>query len=274
MKHIILVPLCLTILSPLLAEEVTTIDGQVLTTTSLRRNGTTLLIKIPGSSAGGSVEMGLPLARIARVNFVEPPELAKAEEAAKSANAARVLELTGPYVSTQGDFKDLPGSWWPEMAKLRLLALAASGKDAETADLARQTGLLKTPEADSLARGGTLYSSLISGDSQAVIVGARALPTVGGTIGSPLAQLALGRVLLAKKDYKGAIRAFLAIKVFYPAAALLQPAALAGAAQCYTGMKDEKRASSTHSEITTDWPLSPQAAASDSKKTPSPTPYP
>ena len=247
------------------AEDITTIDGQTYMNSTIRRSGELLMIKVTMEGGTGSVEMGLPLARIAKVSFAEPPEFAKAILAATKGNAAEVLSLTADYVSHQSDYKDVPGSWWPEMARLRLLALAASGQDVECAELARQIGAIKSPLMESLSRAGTLFSALSSSDLSAVLVGAKSLPRLGGDQSSALAQLVLGKALLQKKDYPGALRAFLTVKVFYPSVSLLQPPALAGAAEAYIGLKDEKRAAVSYGNIIKDWPDSPQAPAAKNK---------
>ena len=241
------------------AQDITTADGQVHRSSSLRRAGSTIMIKVT-TPEGGSIEVGIPAATIVKIAFPEPPELAKAQAAGSAGNAPEVLSLTGDYVTKEAEFKDLPGSWWPEMARLRLLALAGTGKDADAATLAREIGSLKSPDADSLSRGGTLFANLSSGDKEAVVIGAKALPRIGGGPGSALAQLALGRILLVKKDYPGALRAFLTIKVFYPSSTLLQPAALLGAAQAYVGLKDEKRTAMTIKDLTESYPSSPLVA--------------
>ena len=246
------------------AQDLTTTDGQTYLNATLRRNGEMLLVKANVAGGTGSVEMGVPIAKIAKIAFPEPPELAKAIAAAAKASSGEVLTLTGPYVVSQADYRDLPGSWWPEMARLRLLALASASKDSECADLARKIGTLKTPWADSLSRAGALYGPLASSDIQAVIVASKGFTRVGGDQGSALAQIALGRALLSKKDWLGALRAFLAVRVFYPAIALLQPPALSGASDAYIGLKDPKRAAQSLSDLASDWPDSPMAA--DAKK--------
>ncbi len=242
------------------AEDVTTTDGQVFSNTTLRRSGSMIMIKVllPGSTS--MMEMGLPIARIAKIGFAEPPELAKAKEAASKGNAQEVLKLTATSISAQADFKDVPGSWWFPMAQLRLLALASLGKDLETANLAREIGATKAPGSDTLSRGGTLFAALASSDTEAVSVGAKGLPRIGGDLGSALAQLALGRALYLKRDYQGALRAFLTIKIFYPSVALLQPPALMGSATSYVGLEDPKRALQAFTEVVSLWPDSPQAA--------------
>lgn len=247
------------------AQDITTTDGQVYTNPSIRRSGDMIMVKMTMAGGTSAVEMGLPISRIAKVAFAEPPELSKAIEAASKGNAAEVLSLTGDYVAKQGDLKDVPGSWWPEMARLQLLALAASGKDAECADLARQIGALKNPSMESLSRAGALFTPLSSSDLEAVLVGAKALPRLGGDQGSALAQVVLGKALLQKKDFPGALRAFLTIKVFYPSLSLLQPPALAGAAEAYQGLKDEKRAAQSYDDIVKNWPDSPQAPLAKKK---------
>ncbi|NBZ96960.1 MAG: hypothetical protein EBR40_11145 [Proteobacteria bacterium] len=247
------------------AQDITTTDGQTYPNSTIRRSGEMIMIKMTMEGGTSAVEMGLPISLIAKVAFPEPPELAKAIAAAAKGNAAEVLKLTGDFVAKQGDLKDIPGSWWPEMARLRLLSLAASGNDTECADLARQIGALKNPSMESLSRAGALFSPLKSSDLQAVLVGANALPRIGGDQGSALAQLVLGKALLQKKDFTGAIRAFLTIKIFYPSVSLLQSTGLAGAAEAYVGLKDEKRSAQCYDEIIKDWPDSPQAPAAKKK---------
>lgn len=202
--------------------------------------------------------MGLPVSRITKVAFAEPPELSQAQEATAAGNATEVLALTDSYVSSQVDFKDITGSWWPQMAKLRLMALVAVEKNAEAAALARQIGSLNTPDSNTLSRGGTLFASLESGDSGAVVLGAKGLPKASGD-GAALAQVALGRAMLAKMDYVQALRAFLTVKVFYPSMMMLQPEVLFGAAQAYVGLGDTKRALLSLNEIETNFPHSIQA---------------
>lgn len=245
------------------AVEITSTDGKVYSSTSFRRVANGIMIKVV-TADGGMIEVGLPIARITKIAFAEPPELAKARTAADQGNANEVLLLTDSFVSSEADFKDIPGSWWPAMAKLRLLALAATEKDADAAALARQIGSLNMVETDTLWRAGALFASLASGDSEAVVVGAKYLPRLGGGEGSALAQIALGRALLLKKvypgkDFPGAIRAFLTVKVFYPSITILQPEALYGAANAYIGLKDKTRALRTLQDIEKEFPDSMQA---------------
>jgi tetratricopeptide (TPR) repeat protein len=247
------------------AQVITTTDGQTYTNPSIRRSGAMIMIKVTMEGGTSAVEMGLPISRIAKVAFPEPPELAKAIAAASKGNAAEVLSLTGDYVQRNGDLKDVPGSWWPEMARLRLLALAASGKDTDCADLARQIGAVNNPISESLARAGALFAPLSTSDLAAVLVGAKALTKLGGDQGSALAQLALGKALLQKKDFAAALRSFLTIKVFYPSLGLLQAPALAGAAEAYQGLKDEKRAAQSYDDIVKNWPDSPQVPVAKKK---------
>jgi hypothetical protein len=252
-------------LMPLPAQDITTIDGRVFTNSTMRRNGDSIMVKVSMDGGASSVEMGLPVARIAKVAFPEPPELSKALDAASKSDAGEVVSLTGPFVQGQEGFKDLPGSWWPEMARLRLLALAASGKDAECADLARRLGALNNPALDSLVKAGSLFGPLATGDVQAVTVGAAGLSKASGDQGVALSRIALGRALLAKKDYPGALRAFLSVKVFHPSLALLQPPALQGASDAYLGMGDRKRAVQTLTDLSSEWPASPLAVPAKKK---------
>jgi hypothetical protein len=260
-KHTFFHPLILLLsaASLLTAEEITTSDGQVYSTSSMTRSGNSILVKV-ATESGGTLEEGIPIKRIVKVSFAEPPELAQVRTASEDCNTAEVISLSRDYVSKEMDFRDLPGSWWSQIADARLLALASAGKNAEASSLADHIGSLQTPGSASLARGGTLFGSLESGDTAAVILGAKALPAVGGDKGSALAQLALGRALLLKKDYPGALRAFLTIKVFYPSVTLLQPAALLGAASAYIGLKDTTSAKESLQDIFDGYPNSIQVS--------------
>lgn len=257
MKPLLLTALILAIALPLHgAGEVTTVDGQVLVSSSLRRSGSNVMVKVT-TPEGGSIEMGIPIARIVKVSFDEPPELARAMTAADGADANTIISLTSESLTKQADFKDVPGAWWIELAKLRLLALAGTGKDADAASLAREIGSIKGTETESLARSGVLFMNLPSGDNEAIVLGSGSIPKIGGGQSSALAQLALGKALLAKKDYPGALRCFLTIKVFYPSISLLQPAAQLGAAKAYIGLKDEKRALRSLKDLSETYPSSP-----------------
>ena len=261
-RHLLALFMCLTPFLILHAQDITTSDGQVLSSSSMRRSGATIMVKV-NSAGGGQIEMGVPVARITKVAFPEPAELAKATASAEKCNTAEVLSLTDDYVAKNAEYKDLPGSWWPQMASMRLMALASAGKNAEASSLAGLIGASKATGSESLARSGTLFSPLALGDTAAVVVGAKAIPRIGGDQGSALAQLALGRALLLKKDSEGALRAFLTIKIFYPSATLLQPAALLGASSAYLCLKDEKRAVQSLHEV---WELYPSSAQSPEAK--------
>lgn len=239
------------------AEEITLDDGQVLSSDTLRRSGSSIMLKIT-TPQGGVIETGYPVSRIIRIAFAEPPELTKVMEASAAGNAGEVISLTRDYVSSKADFADIPGSWWPRMARMRLMALAASGKDAETAELAGRIASSGVTAETPVAAAGALFGALGSRNPDAVIASAIPLSKDQGESGA-LAHLALGRAFLLKKDYNAALRAFLAVRVFHPSLALLQPPALSGAADAYVGLKDQKRAILSLREIHQDYPDSPLA---------------
>jgi len=238
-------------------------DGTIYNSPLISRSGDLLKVKI-SSDTGGSLEIGIPINTISKVSFPEPSVLTKVVAAADAGKAGDVILLTEDFVAKEGEFKDVPGSWWPDMALYRLLALAGVGKVKEAAELARTMGSIKEPSMELLSRAGTLFGPLSSGDKEAVVVGAKALPRMGGEQGSALAQLALGQALLEKKDYAGALRAFLTIKIFYPSCTLLQPAALYGAGNAYAGLKDKKHAIEALKDLIATYPSFPKTP--DAKK--------
>jgi len=250
-------------ISSLFGYEIVKNDGTVYNSPMISRSGDQLKVKI-SSDTGGSIEVGIPINALSKVSFPEPPVLAKVAAAADAGKAGEVILLSEDFVAKEGEFKDVPGSWWPDMAIYRLLALVGIGKNQEAADLARSMGAIKEPSMELLSRAGTLFGPLASGDKEAVVMGAKALPRMGGEQGSALAQLALGQALLDKKDYAGALRAFLTIKIFYPSSTLLQPAALYGAANAYAGLKDKKHAIEALKDLIATYPSFPKTP--DAKK--------
>jgi hypothetical protein len=239
------------------AEEITLDDGQVLSSDAFRRSGSSIMLRIT-TAQGGVIETGYPVSRIVRIAFAEPPELTRVMEASSAGNAGAVLSMTGDYVASKADFADIPGSWWPRVARIRLMALVASGKDAEAAELAGKIASSGVAADAPLAGAGALFGILSSRNPDAVIAAATPLTKSEGEAGA-LAQIALGRAFLLKKDYQGALRAFLGVRVFHPSLALLQPPALSGAADAYIGLKDEKRAILSLREIHLEYPDSPLA---------------
>jgi tetratricopeptide (TPR) repeat protein len=250
-------------ISSLFGYEIVKNDGTVYNSPMISRSGDQLKVKI-SSDTGGSIEVGIPINALSKVSFPEPPVLAKVAAAADAGKAGEVILLSEDFVAKEGEFKDVPGSWWPDMATYRLLALVGIGKNQEASDLARSMGAIKEPSMELLSRAGTLFGPLASGDKEAVVMGAKALPRMGGEQGSALAQLALGQALLDKKDYAGALRAFLTIKIFYPSSTLLQPAALYGAANAYAGLKDKKHAIEALKDLIATYPSFPKTP--DAKK--------
>lgn len=254
-----LLPLILALAaSPLHAEEITLDDGQILSSDSFRRSGSSIMIRIT-TPQGGVIETGYPVSRIVRIAFAEPSGFGRIMEAAVAANAGEVISLTADDVAAKADYADIPGSWWSRMARLRLIALAASGKDAEAGELAGRIASSGVAADAAIAGAGALFGNLASRNPDAVISASRPLCKDQGEAGA-LAQFALGKALLLKKDDKGALRAFLAVRVFHPSLALLQPPALSGAADAYLGLKDEKRALLSLCEIPQEYPSSPLAA--------------
>lgn len=115
-------------------------DGKKVIAKALRRSGDTIMATSPAVEGGAPLqgEVGYPLGQIEKIEFPEPAVLKQASGLLASGKAADALAQSEAAFTYFAGFRDAPGSFWPDLALVRLNALAALNRDAEVEPLARQ----------------------------------------------------------------------------------------------------------------------------------------
>ena len=263
MKRLFLLTLALLCL-PLLPAEAQTLvkkDGTTLTYSNPLRQGDTVAVTV--TISGATAQISLPVSDLAQLNFPKPPILDAAPTAIAKGDAAKALADLEPVVKEQGDFRDIPGNWWPQVALEKATALAALKRPEETkallADLAANT-----KDAAILQGAKSLGLSLSAEESpKAALDAYEALIKENGGGGNSavlaLAWLSKGKAHYALEQYDEALMDFLTVTVFYSEQAVDQPPAVLGSARAYVKLQEPQNAMKAFQQIVDTWPDSPEA---------------
>ena len=259
--------LCLILLStPGLAENLTLKDGKVIAAKSLRRQGDSIMatVELPATEVGKppkTAEIGHPVNQIEKIEFPDPPILKTAPNMIAEGNAAKALAEIEPVLKYFESFLEIPGSWWTDVALLKVQALVALKRDAEAEPLARQVSKL-TKDAETVrAVNAQIAACLLRRGqfAQALELSDSVLKAATGNATLATASVTKGLCLLDRKDWEGALLAFLAVPVFHPEQKILMGPSMLGSGRSYFGMEDFKRAKETLNELITSLPNSPEA---------------
>jgi tetratricopeptide (TPR) repeat protein len=239
-------------------------DGRRITGKSVRRQGDSIMVQSPSVDGAQAVqgEVGYPLGQIQRIEFPEPSILKQAPEAIAQGRAEAVLASVEQGLVYFGGFRDAPGSYWADLAGIKLTALMALGRDAEAEPVARQVASIATdPET---ARSAEAHLSGIAGrkgdHDRAIKLAEQVLRT--STRPETLATAAMnkGRSHLELKQWDAALLSFLQIPVFYPEQKVHGPAYLFGAGKAYFGLDDLQRSRESFNELIKNHAKAPEAA--------------
>jgi tetratricopeptide (TPR) repeat protein len=238
-------------------------DGKRVTAKTLRRQGDNIMAGSPSVDGAAALqgEVGYPLAQIERLEFPEPAVLKTAPEQIAAGKAAEALTALEPVINYYAGFRDAPGSYWPDVALLKLAATVALGRDAEAEPLARQiTGQATNPETVRAAQSHLAGISARKGDHEAAIKLCDQI-LKDGQRPETLAVAAInkGQSHFALKQWEKALLAFLQIPVFYPEQKTAIPPYLLGAAQCWFELADYPRAKEALAELAKNFPNSREA---------------
>ncbi len=232
-------------------------DGKVLAVgKDLRRQGDMLftLVELSGAAPGQPArtgEVGYAVAQIARLELPPPALLKTAPELLAQGKAAEALAQLDPALANQVTFRDLPGSWWAETALLKLRALNQLGREAEVEPLAQQISTCAVhPDQPRAAQAQVALALLRKGQT------ARALPIAVIVLKESkepatraVASVVKGGCLMEKKDWEGALLAYLKVPVFFPQDKLLLAQALLGAGRAQFELSDLEAAKGTLNEL-------------------------
>ena len=235
-------------------------DGRVIAGSDIRRAGEQIMIKTQmGASVG---DVGFPVNGITKIEFPQPAELIAATDLLLQGKPADALVKIEPVLNGQAAFKDIPGNWWAQAAQVKLGALAATHKDAESDVLIKEMLDTKAdPEvilyarvrgAAGMARKGNKKQAIEVCDS--VIKESKRKETIAD------AWCTKGMTCLALGDFDSALLALLHIPIFYPDQKLLMPGVLLACAKAYSGNEDYTNAKASLDELMKSYPDSTEAA--------------
>ena len=249
--------------APAPAISIVTRNGQTITTTGVRREGTAIMAKV-NLGNGTEGEAGYDVANIVRIDFPDPGQLKIAGGLLAQGRADEALRELAPALAYYAPFKDVPGSWWTPLALLQLDALSRLGRDAEADALAAELGglgavppdvarAIKIRQGVRLERAGRHREALallepIARDENAP---PQSLPE---------AWLSMGAAHLALGDDKAALLAYLHVPVYVPDQALFMAPALLGSAVAYLRLDDKARARDALQQLVGSYPRSREAA--------------
>lgn len=238
-------------------------DGKKVVAKAVRRNGDTIMATNPAVENLAPVqgEVGYPLGQIEKIDFPEPAALKAAAALLASGKAAEALAQSETAYAYFKPFRDAPGSFWPDLALLRLGALSALSRDAEAEPLAREIiGQTSNPETARGVQAQLAGIALRRGDfAKAIEICDQILkdgrkPEIMAT-----AAINKARSHQALKQWDSAVLAYLNIPVFYPEQKSHGPTYLLGSAQCYFELADLPRAKDALNELLKTYPAVPEA---------------
>ncbi len=240
-------------------------SGQRVETHGVRRSGDKITGKIQvGESAG---EVGQPISAIAKIEFPEPQGIKSASEFLSQGQAEKALAEITPVLAFYEQFRDIPGAWWAQAAVIKVSALAALGRDVEAEPLAFQIQKLSTDPEASRAANLRIASSLVKKqefEKAAQICDAAIKESTDPEVLAD-AWVTKGNVLLAQKDWDGALLAFLRVPVFYRDEKLFMPPALLGSARAYRRLDDVEHAKRSLKDLIAAFPKSSEAAVAQTE---------
>ena len=234
-------------------------EGKSVVTTRIRRlEGKVMATEQIGAGTG---EIGYPVSAIAKVDFPEPTQIKTSADLLAQGKAPAALAQIEPVVIYYAPFKDVPGNWWAQSARLKLKALVALNRDPEAAALVDDIVKNSTDPESGWAAQALLAGSLVrKGEGEKALVSCDAvIKTSADPDTVSTAWVAKGRAHLMLKDWDSAMLAFLHVPVFYPDQTTLMPQVMLGSAQAYAGLEDKVNAEKTFNELISQYPASAEA---------------
>ena len=236
------------------AEDVFLKDGTAQRGLGLRRDGAIIF----GKPESGP-EALIPVNNVARIIFRESSGLRDARDGFFTGDSRKVLDNTASELTYHGLFKDIPGSMWPAIMRLRIPALIAAAREPELdgflrdwtpigdAELEAAVALLKLRKSGSNEEKSKAYQAAIAGNP--------------GTLSAAIAWLEMGNAALEAKNWAAAIRSFVSVQVFASSYRPLHPVALFGAVKACLGNEQPEHANTFAQEMKSDFPRATQVRA-------------
>lgn len=234
------------------AEDVELKDGTVHRGVGLRRDGAFVFAKPEGGQ-----DIVIPVNTIKQIAFRESSNLREAREAFYGGDSRRVLDGVVSEATYHKIWVDIPGAIWNQIMRLRVPAVAASGKVTDMSDLVRDW----VPTGDAELEAGYALIKLRAsgaGDDELKKAWLSAVESNPGSLASAIAWLELGKAASDSKDWLTAIRHFVSLQVFAPTWRVLHPSALLGAVKASAALNQWEQVTNFCSEMKTDYPRAAQ----------------
>jgi tetratricopeptide (TPR) repeat protein len=251
--------LLLVFASPSGAQNILLKTGQTIETKGVRRSGDMVMGKVQiGASSG---EVGYQAATIAKIDFPEPPQLKTTAAFLSQGQPEKALADIGPVVKYYEPFRDVPGNWWAQAALLKVSALGGMQLDKQAETLGDEIRRNSTDPETARAAQLQLIPGLVRKEDFEKALHLCDAVIKESTRPEVLAEawVRRGDVLLAQRQWDGAVLAYLHVPVFYQDEKRWMPIALLGSARAFRGLEDPERAKRSLNDLTAQYPKSVQA---------------
>lgn len=243
------------------AQVITLKDGRSQPSKGVRLQGETVMAKME-PQPGQLVEIGIPLANIAHIEFPEPTQLKEVrDQLSEGKTLQAIATLDGILPGLQTD-RAIPGSWWPETALLKVHGLLLSNKASDAEKIVADVE--KFAADDETKRAAKVYSAAVIAHGGNHVKAVEMITEVQKEASSERVMAAAaifkGQSQLELKEWEGALLSFLQIPVFYPDQKQWEARSLYGAGIAYNNLLDTPRAKAAFTELTGKYANSMEAA--------------
>ncbi|HWB59143.1 MAG TPA: tetratricopeptide repeat protein [Chthoniobacteraceae bacterium] len=262
-------------------------DGQFANAISFQRSGAELSATVEVS--GSMVPKMYEVANIAHIDFPEPAQLDACTKLVADGKGADALRQIEPSLIYYSSFKDIPGSWWDALVRVKLRALQSLHRDAEVNALIGEMAQAAPPNSEQALRVKVLQASMLTQANPPHPE--KALPIFEDVIKASKDPETLAYAWFYKADalyaqgenkqkYEDAVFAYLHLPVFYPDVKLLAPGVLVNTGRCFVHLEHWTDAQKAFNDVIAQYPDSEEAATAKSElkrviaALPSPTPSP
>lgn len=261
-------------------------DGRSVSATSFRRLGADIVATV--DTNGQMSEFTYPIGSIDRINFPEPAQIDSSTQLVLDGKFDEAIAKIEPTIGYYQAFKDVPGNWWAQAARVKLKALQYLHRDTAANALISEMVSSAPANSEAARLAGVLQASIVARDGHPD----KALPVFESAITSSTDDETLGYAwaykgasLYALQQFEPAVLAYLHVPVFYPDTRLLLPEILLGCGKSFVHIEHLPYAENSFNDVITQFPSSPEAVAAkaelkriaktpEATANPSPTPSP
>ena len=233
------------------AEDIFFKDGLKLSGVEIRRDGQFIMAK-----SGPEEARPYAINTIKHIVFHDSPAIREAREALQDGDFRTVLDKTLPELPYHKEWREMPGSIWPSIMKMRVQAAAVSTRDGDLKEAIKDWW--KTQDTD-LENAVALLKQKVNGDSGFLAACKAAAETNRGDLPCAIGYLELGNKAFDAGEWPAAMRAYVSLQIFAPSLRMFHPPALLGAVKVGSAKQQKAQTISFAERLKTEYPKSPQA---------------